>query len=132
MVVNEYYANSNDRDKRQGDAKEDKSASKEWVDILLAISTVLLFVATVALCVVAYFQWQTMKGYEHALTTMASHMRRGLRVAIRQTRIANKSALAAKKSAEVSEMALKLTQRSDILVDAIRLALDFKSLLITM
>jgi hypothetical protein len=82
------------------------------------ISTRLLAVFTFLLVVVAVLQWLTMRGHERALTLMAKNMRRGLRISIRQTRITNIAALAAKKSAEVSEKALKLTQRADLLLDA--------------
>jgi hypothetical protein len=77
-VVNEYYPEPNDGDKSHRHAEQNETASKGGVDWLLAISTLLLFFATCALCAVAYWQWQTMKGHEKALTGMAGNMERGL------------------------------------------------------
>ena len=56
VVVNEYYSQPNDEDKSQRDAKHNEATSKGWVDWLLVGSTFLLFLATVALSVIAGLQ----------------------------------------------------------------------------
>jgi len=94
--------------KQAASTPQKDDAPADW---WLKWSTIISAVATFGIFVLAFFQWRAMRGHKEALDAMAEYMRVGLA----ETR---KAADAAKKSAEVSEMALKLTQRADILVDA--------------
>jgi hypothetical protein len=94
--------------KQPASTPQKDDAPADW---WLKWSTIISAVATFGIFVLAFFQWRAMRGHKEALDAMAEHMRDGLV----ETR---KAADAAKKSAEVSEMALRLTQRADILVEA--------------
>lgn len=98
VTVNQYNAEPNNRDKAQNNAEQNKSASREWINtfstVLLALFTLLLAVATAALCGVAILQWRTMKRHEEAFKGIATSMSEGLAA----TRI---SADAAKRSSDI-------------------------------
>jgi hypothetical protein len=95
---------------KQSSEKSSKQTQDSPSNWWLIIPTIVIAVAT------AVQVWVYCRQTEYA--------RRGLGMAIHQARTANISALAAKKSAELSEMTLKLTQRADILVDACYIILN--------
>lgn len=72
-------------------------------------SAILSAVASLAIAVLAFFQWRAMRGHKDALDAMATHMRDGL---IETTKAAN----AASRSADVAEESVRLTQRADVLI----------------
>lgn len=108
VIVNQYNPAPNDRDKREQASEHDKSTVKEWIDtistVLLAGSTIMLFLATVALGIIAYFQWRTMQGHHAALTNMAAHMESGLAETV-------KAASAARDSAETANRTFVASHR---------------------
>jgi hypothetical protein len=112
-IVNQLYPQPEKRNVAEG--KEDKNQSAftdtltAFSTLLLAIFTLLLAVATGALCYVAWLQLEIMKAHKKALDAMAGHMESGLA----ETR---KTADAATKSANVAEIALKLSHRADVLL----------------
>jgi hypothetical protein len=79
-------------------------------DWWLKWSTILSAVATLGIAVLAFFQWRAMRGHKEALDAMATNMRTGL---TETTKAAN----AATKSADVAELALRVSQRADVLLD---------------
>jgi hypothetical protein len=83
--------------KQQGANPEKDDSSADW---WLKWSTIISSVATVAIAVLAYFQWRRMGAHEKALHAMATHMKTGLSATTAAADAANKSADSGKRSAD--------------------------------
>lgn len=114
-VVNQHYSQPDNEDKHESKTEQDKGASSEWINtastVLLAVSTFLLFIATIALCVVAGLQLRTMNAHKQSLEAMAEHLEGGLTETRKAADAALIGANAAKDSLQANINQFELMQR---------------------
>lgn len=115
VVINQYYSQPENRNESKDENREDgkASADKFIVDALLVVSTFLLFLATVALCYVAWLQLQTMKAHKQSLEAMATHLESGLK----ETRMVAHAARDSAKASRATAKGIINSERAWVVVE---------------